>query len=242
MKMNKKVIAFLSISCLIAAIFLLFPQIDLNISKLFYTPEEKFFWREFVLLVFLHNSVRFIAISLTILWSILLLITYITKKNVLGLTKTKLLYLLLVLILGPGLVVNGIFKDNWGRARPNTVTEFGGTKIFTPPFIMSNECEKNCSFVSGDPSVGFYIFALAFAIPARKKLFSSLAMGLGCVYGATRIIQGAHFFSDVIFSGIFTFSVCYLMYLLMLRGEEKKLSSVIVKESNEVSTMRQSMP
>jgi lipid A 4'-phosphatase len=170
--------------------------------------------------MFIHNSVTYLTKFLVVLWIALLTINYFSKKNIWGLTKKQLSYLLLALILGPGLVVNGIFKDHWGRARPNTVTEFSGTKTFTPPFIMSDQCEKNCSFVSGDPSVGFYLFALAFAIPARKKLFSSLAMGLGCVYGATRIMQGAHFFSDVIFSGVFTFSVCYLLWLVMFGNEE----------------------
>src|SRR3954470_7941156 len=35
------------------------------------------------------------------------------------------LYFVLAFLLGPGLVVNGVFKHSWSRARPNDLAEFG---------------------------------------------------------------------------------------------------------------------
>jgi lipid A 4'-phosphatase len=217
--MNKPAL-FIIISSIIAVIFLLNPNIDLFVSGLFYKPDEKFFLSAFALPVYIHESVQYVTRLIAIFLVALLFLGSANKSKVYyGLTKRKLIYLLLALIIGPGLAVNVIFKDHWGRARPSTVQEFGGTKTFTPPFIISDQCEKNCSFVSGDPSVGFYIFAFAFAFPARRKLFSGVALALGGIYGTTRIVQGAHFLSDVIFSGVFTITVCYLLGLLILKKE-----------------------
>jgi len=56
--------------------------------------------------------------------------------------------------------VNLILKNFWGRARPNDVVELGGKESFSPWFEIRNACETNCSFVSGDASVGFSIIIL----------------------------------------------------------------------------------
>jgi hypothetical protein len=37
------------------------------------------------------------------------------------------LFILLSVILGPGLLVNLVFKDHWGRPRPRQVVALGGT-------------------------------------------------------------------------------------------------------------------
>lgn len=212
---------FFIISAMLAVIFIKFPQIDLFVSGLFYKEGGKFYLSEHAVLTFLHDSVAYITISVSILWALLIVAITIFKKPIFGLNRIRLFYLLLVLAIGPGLVVNSIFKDNWGRARPSTVEFFGGQKKFTPAFIVSDQCEKNCSFVSGDPSIGFYFLALALVLPARRKLFLCVGIGLGAVFSATRIIQGAHFFSDTVFSGIFTFTVAYLLYIALQKLEEK---------------------
>jgi lipid A 4'-phosphatase len=227
--MQKSIPIFIIISTIVAGIFLLFPQIDIAVSGLFYNEQERFFLDGGVT-GFIHNSVSFVAVGVGSLWIGLLLYSFIKKQNLWGISRRKLIYLLLALLIGPGLVVNTVFKDNWGRARPRVVQQFGGEKEFTPPFIMTNQCEKNCSFVSGDPSVGFYFFALALAFPARRKLFTAVAFSLGGIYGATRVIQGAHFFSDVIFSGVFTFATCYLLYLLLVKKEN--LSMGVIDEKH----------
>jgi lipid A 4'-phosphatase len=252
MYIKKPQILFISISTFIAIIFLAFPQIDLFVSGLFYNNEQKFFLKENPILVFLHDSVRYIVIAISLglvggfalnsfehwkklkchprlEWgsrSSFMRSPYnFSLKNsgddslMKCYTNRHLIYLILCLAIGPGLVVNTIFKDNWGRARPFQTENFGGDKTFTLPFIIAGQCEKNCSFTSGDPSVGFYFFAFAFAFPKKRKEFFGLAMSLGVIFGGTRILQGAHFFSDVIFSGIFVYAVCYLLYKIMFQKE-----------------------
>ena len=60
-----------------------------------------------------------------------------------------------MLVLGAGLVVNGILKDDFGRARPRDIEAFGGSSQFTPAFVVSHECDRNCSFSSGDGAGAF---------------------------------------------------------------------------------------
>ncbi len=227
MKITKYQIIYVAISSFIAAIFLYKPQIDLHVAGMFFREKTNmisdepvvfgFFLRENPIFVFLHESVRYVTITTAVFLFAMLGLNYAKKKDFFGLTKKKIAYIILCLAIGPGLVVNAIFKDNWGRARPHQTENFGGTKEFSPPFIMTDQCERNCSFTSGDPSVGFFFFAFAFALPDRRKQFAALAMTLGAVYGITRVVQGAHFFSDVIFSGIFVYGICYLLYKVMFK-------------------------
>lgn len=216
---GRVIFILVAVSIILAAIFIIFPQIDLFISGLFYKEGSKFYLNENPILMFLHNSVTYITISMAILWISLIVAISIKTKPVWGLSRLRVVYMLLVLAIGPGLVVNTVFKDHWGRARPSTIELFGGNKKFTPAFIISDQCNKNCSFVSGDPSVGFYFLALALAISRHRKLFTCVGLGLGTVFSATRIIQGGHFFSDTVFSGIFTFTVAYLLYIALLKLE-----------------------
>ena len=130
--------------------------------------------------------------------------------------RRQLAYLSLALALGPGLLVNLILKNNWGRARPFEILEFGGNTELTPAFIISDFCERNCSFVSGHAAMGFYPMAIAFLFAsgtkARKRMLMIGIMS-GIIFGGARIIQGSHFLSDVLFSGLFTFIVYYALSL-----------------------------
>jgi len=127
-------------------------------------------------------------------------------------------YLLLVMLVGPGLLVNTVFKDHWGRARPSQVTEFGGGKQFTRAAIPADQCPKNCSFPSGHASVGFYFLALAFVLPRRRALWLTIGTGLGLGIGLVRIIQGGHFLSDVLFAGIVVYLTARWLHALMFRA------------------------
>ncbi|MEI9804295.1 MAG: hypothetical protein WDN48_07260 [Pseudolabrys sp.] len=61
--------------------------------------------------------------------------------------------------LGPGLAVNVLLKDHWGRPRPIDVTQFGGMDKFVPWWDPRGACPNNCSFVSGDVAGAFWTIA-----------------------------------------------------------------------------------
>jgi len=111
--------------------------------------------------------------------------------------------------------VNIILKDNsLGRPRPVHIEHFGGTHEFTKTFYYSGECTKNCSFVSGHASIGFYFMALAWIYRCRQWLYFGIFCGLAI--GFARIVQGGHFLSDVIFAGwaIYACNLLLSKYLL----------------------------
>ena len=98
------------------------------------------------------------------------------------------------------LVVNVILKNMWGRVRPNDISYFDGIHDFTPWYKISNSCTSNCSFVSGDSSMGFFLIVFYFI--TKKRIYLYLGLVFGNILGFIRIIAGGHFFSDIVFSHI----------------------------------------
>ena len=197
-----------------SAFFLLFPSVDLWVSGLFWRPGEGFFLADWGPFRFLYDivprlteAVLLLALAATawLLWR---------KKPLLGLNRPRIAFLVIALLLGPGILVNAVLKDHWGRARPSQVEMFGGTKKFTPAPLPTNQCERNCSFVAGHPAMGFYLVSLAFLIPAGMRRRQAVAAGLavGALVGIARIAQGGHFFSDVVFSGLLVFGTTWLTW------------------------------
>ena len=222
---------FVGFSSIIGFIFYIFPELDLITSSLFTDPEtSRFIYARQPFLLFLYETVYLLSGTVIIVTLLLLIISYLPKINtytkVSAIRKRHLIYVLLCVALGPGLVVNAIFKDQWGRARPHQIEYFQGDKIFTPAFVMTDQCPSNCSFVSGHASMGFFFYTFGFLFVKRRLFFWGLGTGLGTLFGSARIIQGSHFLSDVIFSGIFVFTVCYLLhYYLYMDGQLSKSDS-----------------
>ena len=109
-------------------------------------------------------------------------------------------------------VVNLILKNTWGRARPNDILQLGGEENFTAWHNFSQNCDTNCSFVSGDAAVGFSIVALYFI--TKKKIFIWLSIFFGILFGVIRILEGGHFFSDILMAGFIIFILCFFEHKL----------------------------
>lgn len=121
------------------------------------------------------------------------------------LTQRSGLFLACLLALGPGLVVNAGLKNFWGRPRPYEIKEFGGPRRFLQVGEIGAVARSNSSFPSGHAAVAFYLMAPAFLVPPRRRrlmisLFA-IGVGYGVCMGLTRVVQGGHFVSDVLWSG-----------------------------------------
>lgn len=179
-----------------AILFLAFPELDKAAAAAFYGPDG------FVLkgnrgFDFVHDYVGILAwlVALAAL-AVALAGRWIERLQP---WRRRAAFLTLILVLGPGLVVNAVLKDNWHRARPGHLVEFGGERQFTPAWVISDQCPNNCSFVCGDASIGFSLAGLAFAATRpRRWLAAGLLAGGGL--GLMRMAQGGHFLSDVVFS------------------------------------------
>ena len=129
------------------------------------------------------------------------------------------LVIVLTAAIGPGILVNGILKNYWGRPRPRQVVEFGGQweyRHLTQPGTPG----KGESFTCGHCTMGFLFCALV--VFRRRHLWVAVAGGatgvvLGGMLGAARVVQGAHFVSDVLWSFGIVLMVIIINYFFILQ-------------------------
>jgi len=211
---RKMLIATLVVGVVSGAIFVIWPAIDQQVADLFVGSDGGYLLKSDPRGKILRTGFTFLF-GLGVVFAVIsLLFTVVRRQNFFGHGGGGWFYLVLVLIIGPGLVANTLLKDNWGRARPIHVSQHG--KIFTPALIPSDQCERNCSFVSGESAS---IYALFFGLALmggrwwRRWLDSGLA--LGSLAGLMRMAQGGHYLSDVVFSAVFMAGVALaISYLL----------------------------
>lgn len=112
-------------------------------------------------------------------------------------------FLALLMCLGPGLLVNSVFKEHWGRPRPREVIELGGKKQFQHPW-QKGVSGNGRSFPSGHASAAFAMTAPYFVLrrTSRRRALAWLTGGLvfGLLMSAARITQGGHFLSDCLWA------------------------------------------
>ncbi len=212
------------LAVLAAVLFTVYPELDLWMSAQFFRPEGGFYLKDAWWAVAVYDSIPIIAVGVGVGSLVLLVLNLVRKRQVGPFSSRFLLFVLAALALGPGLVVNAGFKDNWGRARPRDVTEFSGERTFTPALQPTDQCDRNCSFVAGHPSVAFWLAAFGFAAATRRRRNAIFwaAAAFGMVAGFGRIVQGGHFLSDVVFSGLSVFAVVWLLsrYVFKLDRED----------------------
>ena len=206
-----------AIGVVAGAIFLTFPEIDLMVSRAFYSGDRNFAGQSAFLVVGLR------VVFVVVFWlcvagaAVGLWMTRDRKRAWLHLTFAQWLFLAICLAMGPGVIANLTLKDHWGRARPRQVTEFGGSKTFTRPLIPANQCPRNCSFVSGEAaSIFLPFYAVAFVAPQWAAALVAAGTLLGFASGAVRVSQGAHFLSDIVFAGVFMALTVGLVYWAIL--------------------------
>ncbi len=209
--------AFLLLFCIAAWLFHANPQWDTGFTALFYTNGE-FYSSDTGFGFIVYRGVHAATAVLIVFYAIYLLISFITRKTrFIGISRKTILYMALVLALGPGLLVNGVLKEHIGRARPADTQCFGGEKQFAPAFTQTNECEGNCSFVSGHAAFGFYWLTLGLlgTTVFRKRAGYAFGMFMGLGIGLVRIMQGRHFLSDIVFAGFFVYLAAAALYWLL---------------------------
>lgn len=213
---------------LVAAIILapFLTWIDLGVTRFFYSigndPVEHFISHPFLDFLFDYGTMP--ANITGALAGIGVLLSHVFKKF--RSLRAPCLVLLLTYAVGAGLLINGIFKEYWGRPRPKQVEEFGGTKTFRP-FYSPDFAQKpppSKSFPCGHCAMGFYFFALALVGNRlhNRNLFLSgmvLALVLGILLSLTRIMQGGHFVSDTLFSMLIMWYTALAMDWLAYKAE-----------------------
>jgi membrane-associated PAP2 superfamily phosphatase len=186
-------------------------NLDIQLAGLFYHPGHsetawpyQYWWPLKILYDF--------AFPVTVIAGLAALVVYIlghfhsfTRRF-----RRRALYILLVIAIGPGLVVNLVFKDHWGRPRPLHIEQFGGQYVYVPPLKIAETPDK--SFVCGHCSVGYVFFVMYFLSQNHKVFYMILTLTLAWIMGFTRMTSGGHFVSDILWSGYLMFLVAYALY------------------------------
>ena len=218
--MNKKylnVSIFFWLSFIVAsASFILFPQIDIYVSNLFYDGKS-FFSNGTILEEIFYYSVKPLLFTLTLGVFFIYLFNKIKKRNILNINAKVLLYILLVVGIAPGLIVNATFKENWERARPSQIILYGGNKEFTPAFVMSDQ--GGYSFSSGHAAAAFSLFGFALLAVKRRTFWIWMSLSYGLLVSVARVAAGGHFFSDVITSFFIVYIFTQFFYSLILKKD-----------------------
>jgi len=218
----------LAIAAVVGLVFGLFPQLDLYISGFFYgyTEEPLYFaLRLRAPLKIARNIAVWIPTLMIIPPLVALIGKLIRPRRPMIIPGRAVLFLILTLALGPGLLVNVLLKDPWARPRPVDVTEFGGVEHFVAWWDPRGDCPSNCSFVSGDVAGAFWTIApAALAPPQWRALAYGAALALGTVTSVFRVMAGAHFVTDAVFAGILTFLIIWLGYALIYRWPRTRMT------------------
>ena len=161
---NYLVNTILIITAFLALLLVIFPELDVSFSELFFSVENGFTYKKNFLVYQIYKLLPWLT-KLFVLFCVIYLV-YITIKyrSLKKIIRSGVFFLFITAIVSPCLIVNEGFKENFGRARPSQIEEFNGTKDFTRAFKISNQCEHNCSFSSGHAAMGYFFSAIAYTI------------------------------------------------------------------------------
>jgi len=203
------------IALLVSTFAIAWTNADIKTSSLFFIDSrwpigEQFPWK------LLYRIDRFPAITMAAFGLVMFALSmYRPNKSA---WQKPGLFLLLLLVIGPGLIVNATFKDHWGRPRPREIIQFEGKKQFLHPW--QKEISGNGrSFPSGHSSAAFYMIAPYFIYrkKERSKAYFWLAGGIvfGVLMSIARIAQGGHFLSDCVWALGFVYLTALLLAALL---------------------------
>ena len=207
----------LSAFVLSSILLIAFADIDIDISRVFF--DGRSFPHDLPWQKFLQVGISYFVAASVLGMVAIYAFNLAFKRNICGVDGHRVLFVVLVLAIGCGAIVNVGLKNEFGRARPRDIVEFGGRSQFTPAFYISNQCHKNCSFSSGDAAAGFFSLSLALALSRRRAWFAAALM-LGALVSVGRISSGAHYFSDALVSFFIMFILtdALFFYLVSNRG------------------------
>jgi len=233
----------LAIAGVTGLVFGLYPGLDLEVARYFHAFEDHsrnmFALRLFPPLMKARDTGLWIGTILVAPAVCALIVKLLLPRRRMLISGRATVFLIATMALAPGLLVNVLLKDHWGRPRPIDVTQFGGNQNFVAWWDPRGDCPSNCSFVSGDVAGAAWTFApAALAPPHWRALAYAAALALAVGMGTIRVMAGAHFPSDVIFAGIFTFLIVWITYAVIYRWRRTRFSDKDVERALERVAMQ----
>lgn len=185
-------------------------SLDLNAAAVFIGNAKQldsvhWFWVELINL-YVPAVFRTVLIAALVVW------IYISVRGLAPQWRLPLAFVVLAGTLGPGAVVNLGFKDQWQRARPYQVQQFGGTQQFTRATVMTDQCNNNCSFVSGHVACGFFLASVMLVHRRRRRQWAVVGVAAGWLIGFARMSDAAHWLSDVLWAAPITLLCSWVVW------------------------------
>jgi membrane-associated PAP2 superfamily phosphatase len=224
--MNRIALAIaLGVGIVVGVIFGVYPQLDLKLAALFYDPSTNGFIAVGDWVIYVRDAAT-LLITLLVAPALFAIVgKLIMPQRRMLIPGRAALFLSVSLVVGPFLVTNVILKDHWARMRPADMVQFGGNEQITAWWDPTGPCPDNCSFIAGEPSAAFWTFAPAsFAPPQWRPLAYAGVLIFAAAMGVLRMASGAHFFSDVVFAGVFMFLVVWTLHGLIYRWRPTRLT------------------
>jgi lipid A 4'-phosphatase len=216
----------LALALVVGLLFGIYPELDLKLAALFYDPVTRSFPLKLdTLAMIARDGAMWISWGLALPAIIALVIKLARPDRPLLMSGRAIIFLLVTLMLSAGVLTNLTFKSYWGRPRPVVVTQFNGPEQFVPWWDPRGDCERNCSFFSGEGATAFWTYApAALAPPAWRPLAYAAATLFGVMTSVLRMAFGGHFFTDVAAAGLVTFVVVWLAHGYIYRWRWSRLS------------------
>lgn len=204
----------------LALIPTLWPELDLQAAALFTGDAPKIaavnWWWVETINRYVPLAFRIMVFTALVLWLVASL------KVQWSHWRLPLAFIVLSGLLGPGLLVNAGFKDQWQRARPYQVENFGGTQKFSRAGVMTDQCTKNCSFVSGHVACGFFFASLMLLHRRRQVIWALIGTSAGLLIGFARMAAVAHWLSDVLWAAPITLMCSWVIWKILNRLYQPK--------------------
>lgn len=140
---------------------------------------------------------------------------WLAKKDALEIKRYLMIAIFASLTVWFALEVNLALKDFWGRVRPY---ELSASQSEFTSWLHPNGINGHKSFPSGHTMAGTLCIVFAwFVSKANRTKVWIFGIVYGALMGISRVIIGAHFFSDVVFSFFLTALIIFIMNELLQR-------------------------
>jgi membrane-associated phospholipid phosphatase len=209
-----------------AAVFAIFPQLDLTIARIFFNKATGHFVLAPVgAAEFVRRASMWIAWACAMPAMLAPLIKLFRPQKPLIVPGRAVIFLISTILITAVVLPNLLFKEYWGRPRPATTVEFNGAHQFKPWWDPRGTNPHNGSFFSGEAATAFWTYAPAALAPPPLRPVAFLAATLfGVATGILRMAFGAHYASDVIAAGFAAFLVTWLMHGWIYRWKKTRLN------------------
>ena len=191
--------------------------LDITAARLFYRPQSPDHWPLALQAPWsvLYAAAPWITASLVLAGLGGLAIGIVRRRER---WRRQATFVLLSVIVGPGLLVNLLFKDHWDRPRPRDLVQFAGPLHYVDAPLRG---PQGTSFPCGHCSVGF-LYALGWWLWRQRHprwAIGSLGFGLlaGSALGVGRMAAGGHFLSDIGWSALIAYAVAHVLYYHVLQ-------------------------